>query len=167
MKKIVLVLLCSVFTLVYPVSYTELKTELKEALYKRQHNLMSKKGYAKFIEPYLAEGEQKLVIPAVCQKLDNADEAQTYFKTLFYLNVALLYHYASPTEHNVAMLEKYTAQLLHAIKDLNNAWQLSLDVETELQNTLDLFTRASKAFYKKLNFVKKGLLIAAAKLASK
>ncbi len=168
MKKLLISLLCLITVSIYPVSYNDLKSDFKEELYRRQKGMMGHKDYLKFIEEYLNEGEKTLIIPQECLKLSNAHVAQDYFKALVYLNIAILYDYVSSNTHNKGMLEKHKENVLTTIQNVKTALQLyMLDPKTELQKTLELFTRANKTYYKKLNFAKRGLLVITAKVKRK
>lgn len=168
MKKLLISMLCLITVSVYPVSYNNLKSDFKEELYRRQKGLMGHKDYLKFIEGYLNEGEKILIIPQECLKLLDAQAAQDYFNALVYLNIAILYDYAHSNTHNKSMLEKHKGNVLTAIQNLKIALQLDmLNPKAELQKTVGLFTKANKAYYKKLNLVKRGLLVITAKVKNK
>ena len=127
-----------------------------------------KYGYLKCIEGYLIEGEKTLIILQECLKLSDAQVAEEYFKKLVYLNKAILYDYASSSTHNKNKLKEHKDNVRIAIKQVKVALQLDwLDPNVELQKTVELFTKANKAYYKKLNFAKRGLLIIAAKVKRK
>ncbi len=164
MKKLVLGLFCLVTMSAYPVSYNELKSDFKEELYRRQKGLMGHDSYLAFIDAYLSEGEKTLIVPQECLKLSDAQVAAAYFKALVYLNIAILYEYASSNTHNINKLKEHKANVLAAIQQVKVALQLDmLNPKAELQKTVELFTKANKAYYKKLNFAKRGLLVIHAK----
>jgi len=149
MKKLVAILLTS-FSL-FSSSYQELRNNFKEHLYLRQSALLSRKKYFKFIEPYLQKAEAKLSIVRYLQSNPEFDLNEDYFNSLLDYNVIYFNNYISKDKFASSLLSYEQAVFNNIMKIKDSTVDLSdLDVQQELQQTIQLFQKANKAYYKKL-----------------
>lgn len=160
---IILFLICITHA-VYPTSYAHLKSDFKKNMYQKQSSLMGNKAYMAFLEPYLIEGEKTLVIAREALKMADADALKPYFDLLIKINTTLFFHQAHPSNRTTQSLQKKKVLLLDIIKEIIAKWDLDVDPEIELANTIALFERASKDFYSKLGFIARAKVAAAATL---
>lgn len=157
---IFLLLICTTNS-VHPISYAHLKSDFKKNMYQKQSGLMGNKAYMAFLEPYLIEGEKTLAIAGQALTRSDASALKPYFDLLVKINTTLFFHLAHPSNRTTQSLKDKKAALLQIIKEIIAKWNLDVDPEIELANTITLFEKASKNFYSQLSFLARAKVAAA------
>lgn len=149
MKKNYIMLL-SIATSIYPVSYIDLQDKLKDELCYGQQILKDHQDYKQFLEECLFEMERMgMEVPIACTQRADVTEALSYFKILPVLNIAIFLNYfTEPTPYAQYAFIKLQDKMLAAIQKIKFAWKLDdLDAEYELQQVIDLLYTSQLIYY--------------------
>ncbi len=150
-------LFVGIFTRLSAISYLDARKKFEKNICAFKGDRMKDEQYLQLMRPHIEKAEKELHILKYMQQKEALDkDEENYFIKIAKMNSFIFNYCASPKDPLIKSdLERCKSDVLHVIQNIQTKSEIDIDVNVELNRTIELLTDANREFYDQLGFYEK------------